>query len=216
MELLIFLGLIGMEMVTVSSEYLPAPQLSLMTSGTIYMGQDVELQCTAPTNYPEGTFCLHSHSTGQHLQTVQAPETRNSVRFTIKRSYSMRSMEYVCKYQCYVGNELQMSEVSNILTLTVNVPVWVFVVIGLVGLLILVVLVTLYLVRRNKKKKQEQRDKDSIWIDQNTTTDWSDGEHNMAYSLNSTPKSDVSHTKLGNKDSQAGNGSVTPFSTFRT
>lgn len=217
MELLILLGLIGMELVVVTSENLPPPELSLVTSGTLYMGQEVELQCTAPKDYPEGTFFLHSNSTEQHLQTAVAPETRNSVRFTVKSPYTMRSMEYVCNYQCYVGTELQVSEVSNVLSLTINVPVWVFVVVGLVCLLILLalILVTFCLVRRNKKKTQEQRDKHSIWIDQNVTTDWSDGKDNMVYSLNSTPKTDMSHTYSSNMESQKESGLVANFSTFR-
>ncbi|CAJ0935748.1 unnamed protein product [Ranitomeya imitator] len=187
MELLIFLGLIVMELLAVTSENLPPPHLSLMTSGTIYMGDTVELQCAAPANHPEGTFYLYLNSTGQCLQQKAAPETKNIVKFTISSPYTMKSMEYSCMYKSYVGSELQLSEVSNVLSLTVNVPVWVFVLVGLVGLLILVaaVLVTYlvrripvwvfvlvglvgllilvaavlvtYLVRRSKKKKKEQR-----------------------------------------------------------
>ncbi|XP_044134761.1 uncharacterized protein LOC122927199 isoform X2 [Bufo gargarizans] len=222
MGLLIALGLIGMKLVVVTSVYtnntevLPPPQLSLMTSGTIYMGQNVEMQCTAPADLPEGRFFLIAYSSGQNLQTVQAPETRNSVSFTIESSYTLKSIEYVCQYQCYVGTEIQTSELSNILSMTLSVPVWVFVLVGLVGLLILValVLVTLCLVRRNKRKKQEQRES-SVWIDQNMTTDWSDGNHNVVFSLNSTSKTDISHTHLNNMDSQTESGSATPFSTFR-
>ncbi|KAG9470790.1 protein HIDE1 isoform X2 [Eleutherodactylus coqui] len=207
-----------MELVAVTSAPLPAPHLSLMTSGAIYMGQEIQLQCTAPENYPEGTFHLYSHSTGEQLQTAQAPETKNSVMFTIQSSYAMKSIECFCKYQCYVGNEIQVSEVSNVLSVTINVPVWVFVVVGLVGLLILVasVLVTVYLLRRNKKKKQEERDKDSIWIDQQMTPDWSDGNHNMVYDANSVSKTDISNTYLSNVDSQMESRSPVPFSSFRT
>ncbi|XP_072005652.1 protein HIDE1 [Engystomops pustulosus] len=218
MELLTCIGLIGIKLVLVTSEVLPPPQLSVMTSGTLYMGQDIELQCTAPGDYPEGTFYLYSHSTGERLQTVHAPETKHSVTFTIETTYTTKSMEYVCMYESYVGTELQESEVSSVLSLTLHVPVWVFVVVGLAGLVILVasVLVTLYLVRRNKKKKQEQRDKDSIWIDQNITADWPVGNRNMVFSSNSTSKTDISNTHPSNMDSPSENGLALPFSTFRT
>ncbi|XP_073507052.1 protein HIDE1 isoform X2 [Phyllobates terribilis] len=188
-----------------------------MTSGTIYMGDTVELQCTAPTKYPEGIFYLYLNSTGQRLQQKEAPETKNTVKFTITSPYTMKSMEYVCKYKTYVGSELQLSEVSNVLSLTVNVPVWVFVLVGLGGLLILMaaVLVTFYLVRRGKKKKKEQRDKESIWIAQDVTKDWPTGSQNMVYNLNSTSNIDTSHDYPGNMDSQTYRGSVSPFSTFR-
>ncbi|KAM3925458.1 uncharacterized protein RB166_008664 isoform 2-T2 [Leptodactylus fuscus] len=188
-----------------------------MTSGTIYMGQEVELQCTAPKEYPEGIFYLRSHNTEENLQEIQAPETINSVRFTIGTSYTI-SMEYDCIYRCYVETELQTSEVSNVLSLTLNVPVWVFVVVGVVGLLILVAVVSviLYLVRRNKKKKQQQKDKDSIWIDQRITTDFPDGNHNMVYASNSTSKTDISSSYLSDMDSQMETVQASPFSTFRT
>ncbi|XP_077118115.1 protein HIDE1 isoform X1 [Ranitomeya variabilis] len=216
MELLIFLGLIVMALLAVTSENLPPPHLSLMTSGTIYMGDTVELQCAAPTNHPEGTFYLYLNSTGQCLQQKAAPETKNIVKFTISSPYTMKSMEYSCMYKSYVGSELQLSEVSNVLSLTVNVPVWVFVLVGLVGLLILVaaVLVT-YLVRRSKKKKKEQRDKESIWIAQDMTKEWPTGSDNMVYNSNSTSDIDTSHDYPGNMDSRTYSGSFSPFSTFR-
>ncbi|XP_073443687.1 protein HIDE1 [Dendrobates tinctorius] len=216
MELLIILGLIVMELLVVTSENLPPPHLSLMTSGIIYMGDTVDLQCTAPTNHPEGTFYLYLNSTGQCLQQKAAPETKNTVKFTIISPYTIKSMEYVCKYKTYVESELQLSEVSNVLSLTVNVPVWVFVLVGLGVLLILVaaVLVT-FLVRRSKRKKKEQRDKESIWIAQDMTKDWPTGSHNMVYDSNSNSNIDISRDYPGNMDSQTYSGSVSPFSTFR-
>ncbi|XP_069831731.1 protein HIDE1 [Dendropsophus ebraccatus] len=219
MELLMLLGLIGMELVVVTTEYLPPPELTLLTSETIYMGQKVELQCTAPKNYPEGTFFLISNNTGLQLQMVDAPETRNSVTFTIETPYTLKSMKYVCRYQCYIGEENQMSEASDVLSLTFNIPVWILVVVGLLVLLILVALVTvcIFLMKRNKRKKQEQRDKDSIWINQHSTPDWSKGEDNMVFSLNHTSKScDMSPTYMGHTDTQTDGESAAPFSTFRT
>ncbi|KAM4039902.1 protein HIDE1 isoform 2-T2 [Anomaloglossus baeobatrachus] len=206
-----------MELLVVTSGNLPPPQLSLMTSGTIYMGDKLELQCTAPTNYPEGTFYLFLNNTGQCLEKKEAPETKNAVKFTITSSYTMKTMQYVCNYKSYVGNELQLSEASNILYVTFKVPVWVFILVGLVGLLILVaaVLVTLCLVRRNKKKKREQRDKESIWIAQDMTKDWPDGSHNMVYDSNSHSRTEISNTYPSNMDPPTDDRSVSPFSTFR-
>ncbi|XP_056426482.1 uncharacterized protein LOC130367763 isoform X2 [Hyla sarda] len=218
MKLLIFLGLIWTELLVVTSEYLPPPELSLMTSETIYMGQKVQLQCTAPIDCPEGTFYLILNSTDLTLQKADAPETKNSVMFTIETSYTLHSMEYVCRYKCFVESVQKMSEVSNVLTLNISVPVWVFVVVGLLGLVILValVIVPIFLGRIKKKKKQEKRDKGSIWIDQQKTPDLPDGKDNMVFSLNYMPKTDISPTYMGHTDSQTDKGLDTPFSTFRT
>ncbi|XP_075061155.1 uncharacterized protein LOC142149754 isoform X1 [Mixophyes fleayi] len=235
MELLILLGVIGMEIVVMSSEYLPPPKLTLMTPGILHIGQSVELQCTAPTSYPECFFYLFSDSSGNILQRLQAAENRKSVSFTLHNFPTWGTMTYICKYQCRVTDQSQVSDVSDVLSLNIldepgptdasrnsateSVPVWVIALVGgFAGFVFLAasVYVTVYLVRRNNLKKQEQRDKESIWMDQNMAKDWCNGQQNQVFSLHSTSEIDLSHPEMGCKDSLAESGPVVPFSTFRT
>ncbi|XP_075061156.1 uncharacterized protein LOC142149754 isoform X2 [Mixophyes fleayi] len=204
MELLILLGVIGMEIVVMSSEYLPPPKLTLMTPGILHIGQSVELQCTAPTSYPECFFYLFSDSSGNILQRLQAAENRKSVSFTLHNFPTWGTMTYICKYQCRVTDQSQVSDVSDVLSLNIlDEP-------GPTD------------ASRNSAtesdnlKKQEQRDKESIWMDQNMAKDWCNGQQNQVFSLHSTSEIDLSHPEMGCKDSLAESGPVVPFSTFRT
>ncbi|XP_072255681.1 uncharacterized protein [Pyxicephalus adspersus] len=231
MEFLFVLGLIGAEIITVGSNDLPAPELS-SPSTSVYKGQSLILHCTAPSIYPEGIFYLYSENSADYIEQKSAPETKNSVTFTLQPLATDGTTLYFCVYHWYVQDMKMTSQASNMLNVTVvdqpppstgstdlTVPLWViFLVSGLVGFAILVAFVSLIvcLRQRCKQKKQEQRDKESIWINQNMEKDWTLSRNNKVFPIESTIETELSHPTLSNKNSYSYAGTSTSFSSFRT
>ncbi|KAM5172910.1 protein HIDE1 [Mantella aurantiaca] len=235
MELFFVLGLIGAEIIMINSDNLPAPELSSLTT-VVYKDQSVVLHCTAPSNYPEGTFYLYSEGSERKVEQKLAPETKNSVTFTFQPLATDGTITYTCVYHCWVQDIERVSQPSNIINVTildepsptvsnhtlkaaVPVPLWViFLVSGLIGFAILVAAVSMVvcLIQRRKRKRQEQRDKESIWIHKDMAKDWTLSYHNKGFPMESTAETEPSHPYLSYKTSYTHNGSAAPFSSFRT
>ncbi|XP_068130435.1 protein HIDE1 isoform X2 [Hyperolius riggenbachi] len=233
MELLLLLAIVGVEIMAVRSDPLPAPELSLLTPVT-YKGRPADLQCTAADTYPEATFSLYSQSQVL-LEEKTAPETKTSVTFTVQPPASGDTMTYTCAYQHWVQGRREMSLLSNVVTVTlldeatstvpsenlqasVPVPLWVILLIaGLVGFVILVAVVSLIvcIMRRHEQKRQEERDKEAIWIDHGMAKDWTLGHHNKTFPTEGTSETEFTRSYSSKKDSFTYNGSLGHFSTFR-
>lgn len=235
MELLFVLGLIGAEIVSVRSDDLPPPQLS-SPSPFVYKNESVVLHCTAPSNYPEGVFYLYSDSSQSWVTEKSAPETKNSVTFTLQPPVTNGLILYSCVYHSWVQDKEKTSLRSNIVNVTildeaaptdsshtlqspVSVPLWVILLVsGLLGFVVLVAFVSLVvcLLQKSKKKRQEQRDKESIWINQDMAKDWTLSRHNKVFPMESTTETEMSHPYLSSKNSYSYTGPGAPFSSFRT
>ncbi|XP_040202388.1 uncharacterized protein LOC120933312 isoform X2 [Rana temporaria] len=235
MELLFVLGLIGAEIITVISDDLPAPQLSTQAS-SVYKDQSVVLHCTAPSSYPEGIFHLYSESSKVWVDRKSAPETMNSVTFTLQPPATDGTISYSCVYRWWEQDTERISQRSNVVNVTIldepaptnssdaleaalPVPLWVILLVcGLLGFVILVASVALIvcLIQRSKQKKQEQRDKESIWINQDMAKDWTLSRNNKVFPMESTTETEMSHPYLAYKNSYTHNRSAQPFSSFRT
>ncbi|XP_053573869.1 protein HIDE1 isoform X4 [Bombina bombina] len=170
-------------------DYLPSPSLTLKTQYVIHNGQSADLQCTAPSSYQGATFLLYIQSRNTLLQTIKASHTSHKVIFTLRELTASDSLDYVCLYQNRTSETTHTSEPSNLIYMKVSVQ---------------------------QKKRQEQRDRESVWVPQNMSPDWSI-TNNMAYSVDQNE-----HSGDGLPSPFMGNSEISedivekPFSTFQT
>ncbi|XP_053573871.1 protein HIDE1 isoform X5 [Bombina bombina] len=233
----ILAGFFGLRIARTNSENLPQPQLTLEPPGVIKSGQSADLLCTAPSNYKGAIFYLYLHRNREHLQTLQATEDTHNVTFTLREVTASDSKGYVCLYQIILLDAIQASELSNVLYLTIidenynttspiepeefpNAPSWIIpLVAGIIGgavLVLSIILASCMVIRFQQKKRQEQRDRESVWVPQNMSPDWSI-TNNMAYSVDQNE-----HSGDGLPSPFMGNSEISedivekPFSTFQT
>ncbi|XP_053573867.1 protein HIDE1 isoform X2 [Bombina bombina] len=218
-------------------DYLPSPSLTLKTQYVIHNGQSADLQCTAPSSYQGATFLLYIQSRNTLLQTIKASHTSHKVIFTLRELTASDSLDYVCLYQNRTSETTHTSEPSNLIYMKVsdenynttspiepeefpNAPSWIIpLVAGIIGgavLVLSIILASCMVIRFQQKKRQEQRDRESVWVPQNMSPDWSI-TNNMAYSVDQNE-----HSGDGLPSPFMGNSEISedivekPFSTFQT
>ncbi|KAE8619916.1 hypothetical protein XENTR_v10010026 [Xenopus tropicalis] len=181
-QLVLLLGVIGMKISGTKTELLPPPVLALETPGVVRGGQSANLQCTAPPEYKEGIFYLYLEGSGEHLLKQYAQEARHSVTFSVTGLRAADVKRYYCRYQAWLSDTQHSSEASNVLQVTVYVPIWVIAVSAAGGAAVVAIVVSalvLIMKRRNDRKKQKQRERESVWTSETMASDWA--FDNMVY-----------------------------------
>nr|XP_060619451.1 protein HIDE1 isoform X2 [Anolis sagrei ordinatus] len=170
-----------------ASRLFPYPLIVLdVPSDGIKEGDTIKIVCAAPRAYVDAWFYLLKGEQAQQVQIQPAAETQHAVTFHLENITIGDGGQYRCQYGLYNGSQLQMSELSFVLEITVeesslttSVPTdppnsgskgsaWVLpTALSVTGvlLLILILVVAVIAVGRLKERRQKKRVLDSCWTE---------------------------------------------------
>ncbi|XP_042305506.1 protein HIDE1 isoform X2 [Sceloporus undulatus] len=227
-----------------ASSLFPYPLIFLnVLSDGLREGDSIKIACHAPMAYVDAWFYLYKVGQAQPFQILPAAETRHRVDFHLKNITTRDGGQYRCQYGQYNGSQLQLSELSFILEVTVEgsslstsapteppssdsegsagvLPIALSVT-GVL-LLVLILVVAVIAVGRLKERRQKKRVLDSCWTETNyPSTETSFDNCMFTVSVKNSGQEAVenhgtfSSTAMGTRFSSVRSVGKTNFSTFR-
>ncbi|XP_070791397.1 LOW QUALITY PROTEIN: protein HIDE1 [Pituophis catenifer annectens] len=139
----------------------PSPHIFLnVLSDEVTEGDSLKIACFAPSKYMDGWFFLFKNNESKALKTLPAAEAQHNVTFLLENVKTRDGGRYRCQYGLYNGSQLQESEFSQVLEITVKGAAWFLpITFCVTGILLLVLILsaavgtTAYFKRRKKKRK---------------------------------------------------------------
>ncbi|XP_058029485.1 protein HIDE1 isoform X2 [Ahaetulla prasina] len=100
----------------------PSPHIFLNAlSDEVTEGDSLKIACFAPSEYIDGWFFLFKNNESKALKTLPAAEAQHNVTFLLENIKTRDGGRYRCQYGLYNGSQLQESEFSQVLEITVKV-----------------------------------------------------------------------------------------------
>ncbi|KAG8130112.1 hypothetical protein E2320_016887 [Naja naja] len=138
----------------------PSPRIFLnVLSDKVTEGDSLKIACFAPNKYVEGWFFLFKNNESKALKSLPAAEAQHNVTFLLENVTTRDGGRYRCQYGLYNGSQLQKSEFSQVLEITVKGTAWFLpITLCVTGILLLVLILsaavgtTAYFERRKKKR----------------------------------------------------------------
>ncbi|KAH0628640.1 hypothetical protein JD844_010022 [Phrynosoma platyrhinos] len=104
-----------------ASSLFPHPLIFLnVLSDGLREGDSIKIACLAPMAYMDAWFYLYKVDQAQPFQVLPAAETQHQVDFHLENITTRDGGQYRCQYGQYNGSQLQLSELSFILEVTVE------------------------------------------------------------------------------------------------
>lgn len=99
----------------------PSPHIFLnVLSDEVTEGDSLKIACFAPSKYMDGWFFLFKNNESKALKTLPAAEAQHNVTFLLENVKTRDGGRYRCQYGLYNGSQLQESEFSQVLEITVK------------------------------------------------------------------------------------------------
>uniref|UniRef100_A0A2D4HJ26 Ig-like domain-containing protein n=1 Tax=Micrurus lemniscatus lemniscatus TaxID=129467 RepID=A0A2D4HJ26_MICLE len=100
----------------------PSPRIFLnVLSDKVTEGDSLKIACFAPNKYVDGWFFLFKNNESKALKTLPAAEAQHNVTFLLENVKTRDGGRYRCQYGLYNRSQLQKSEFSQVLEITVKV-----------------------------------------------------------------------------------------------
>ncbi|XP_029141585.1 protein HIDE1 [Protobothrops mucrosquamatus] len=99
----------------------PSPHIFLdVLSYKVTEGDSLKIACLAPSKYVDGWVFLFKNNESKALKTLPALEAEHNVTFLLENVKTRDGGWYRCQYRFYNGSQLQESEFSRVLEITVK------------------------------------------------------------------------------------------------
>ncbi|XP_025023596.1 protein HIDE1 isoform X1 [Python bivittatus] len=101
----------------------PSPLIFLdVLSDNVTEGDSLKIACIAPRKYVDAWFFLFKENKSKALKSLPAAESQHTVTFLLENVTTGDGGRYRCQYGLYNGSQLQESEFSHVLEITVKAP----------------------------------------------------------------------------------------------